>query len=78
MTDNVITRERSRKKSSLIENKVFYEKAKDDLFSTVCLELGNDLNICKNCKFCLEVCPCNIFGINESDNVYFKGHIKVK
>lgn len=26
---------------------------------------------CKKCKLCIEVCPCNIFGINEAEEVNF-------
>ena len=28
-------------------------------------------NICKKCKLCIEVCPCNVIGINRKDEVYF-------
>ena len=28
-------------------------------------------DICSKCKLCIEVCPCNIIGINESKEVYF-------
>ena len=27
--------------------------------------------ICSKCKLCIEVCPCNILGINESEEVNF-------
>lgn len=27
--------------------------------------------LCRKCKFCIEVCPCNIIGINSEDEVYF-------
>ncbi len=26
---------------------------------------------CKKCKLCIEVCPCNILGINEKEEVFF-------
>ncbi|MCJ7688124.1 MAG: nitroreductase family protein [Clostridiaceae bacterium] len=28
--------------------------------------------ICTKCKLCIEVCPCNILGTNETAEVYFK------
>lgn len=26
--------------------------------------------LCKKCKLCIEVCPCNIIGVNKDDEVY--------
>jgi len=35
--------------------------------------MGNsiDQEVCIKCKFCIEVCPCKIIGINDRDEVYF-------
>ena len=30
-----------------------------------------NLNLCKKCRLCIEVCPCNIIGLNEKDEVSF-------
>ncbi|MEN8122607.1 MAG: nitroreductase family protein [Bacteroidota bacterium] len=30
-----------------------------------------DLELCSKCKLCIEVCPCNIIGINENEEVCF-------
>ena len=30
-----------------------------------------ELKLCSKCKLCIEVCPCNIIGINENEKVYF-------
>jgi nitroreductase/NAD-dependent dihydropyrimidine dehydrogenase PreA subunit len=30
-----------------------------------------DTEICSKCKFCIEVCPCNIIGLNAEDKVHF-------
>ena len=27
--------------------------------------------LCSKCKSCIDVCPCNVLGINEDDEVYF-------
>lgn len=30
-----------------------------------------NLDLCKKCKLCIEVCPCNIIGLNEKDEISF-------
>lgn len=30
-----------------------------------------DLELCSNCKLCIDVCPCNIIGLNEKEEVFF-------
>jgi len=30
-----------------------------------------DLDLCKKCKLCIEVCPSNILGLNDKDEVFF-------
>ena len=37
------------------------------------LKRKNNINqeICIKCKLCVEVCPCNIIGINEKEEIYF-------
>lgn len=30
-----------------------------------------ELDLCKKCKLCIEVCPCNIIGLNEKDEISF-------
>ena len=30
-----------------------------------------DLELCSNCRLCIEVCPCNIIGLNEKEEVFF-------
>lgn len=30
-----------------------------------------NLDLCKKCKLCIEVCPCNIIGLNENDEISF-------
>lgn len=30
-----------------------------------------DQEICSKCKLCIEVCPCNIIGLNENEEVFF-------
>ncbi|PLX13096.1 MAG: hypothetical protein C0594_01600 [Marinilabiliales bacterium] len=30
-----------------------------------------NLDLCKKCKLCIEVCPCNIIGLNENEEVSF-------
>ncbi len=30
-----------------------------------------DWDLCKKCKLCIEVCPCNIIGLNEKDEISF-------
>ena len=47
--NNVIKREISLKRNTIIENKVFYEQVNNDIYSTVCIEIGNDINSCNNC-----------------------------
>ncbi len=36
-------------------------------------KMENKINqeICNKCKLCIEVCPCNIIGINTKNEVYF-------
>ena len=29
------------------------------------------LDLCKKCKLCIEVCPCNIIGINDMEEIHF-------
>jgi len=29
------------------------------------------LDLCSNCTLCIEVCPCNIIGLNTKEEVYF-------
>ncbi len=35
--------------------------------------MGSNINqeICSKCKLCIEVCPCNIIGLNTNEEVYF-------
>ena len=35
------------------------------------MESNINQDICSICKFCIEVCPCNIIGINTKEEVYF-------
>ncbi|MCD6113549.1 MAG: nitroreductase family protein, partial [Bacteroidales bacterium] len=35
------------------------------------MESNINQEICSKCKFCIEVCPCNIIGINTKEEVYF-------
>ncbi len=30
-----------------------------------------NLDLCSKCRLCIEVCPCNIIGLNENENVHF-------
>lgn len=30
-----------------------------------------NIDLCKKCKLCIEICPCNIIGINENEEVHF-------
>jgi len=30
-----------------------------------------NLDLCNKCKFCIEVCPCNIIGLNDKDEISF-------
>ncbi len=30
-----------------------------------------NLEICSKCRLCIEVCPCNILGLNDKDEVHF-------
>ncbi len=30
-----------------------------------------NLDLCKKCKLCIEVCPCNIIALNEKDEISF-------
>jgi nitroreductase/NAD-dependent dihydropyrimidine dehydrogenase PreA subunit len=30
-----------------------------------------DLELCRNCRLCIEVCPCNIIGLNGKEEVSF-------
>lgn len=49
MFSNVITREQSIKRNSLIENRIFYEQTKDELFCSVCIDIGSDIDMCNDC-----------------------------
>ena len=30
-----------------------------------------NLDLCNKCKLCIEVCPCNVIGLNEKEEVHF-------
>lgn len=35
------------------------------------MESNINQEICSKCKFCIEVCPCNIIGVNTEEEVFF-------
>jgi len=48
--DSYITREVSIKRKQIINNKIYYEQGYNDLYTSICVEIGNDETICSTCS----------------------------